>query len=105
MHSLVEMMARFLGLGFTLDQVITMCTVNPARALGEEDAARQSGGRAPGGLSVLEVRDGDWTVYDTVGAQLRVTRAVVPVLTLKRGEVFEPEWGPHPWGRPPAPRA
>src|SRR5437870_4652742 len=36
-HSLMEMMARFLGLGFTLEQVIRMCTVNPAAALGEQD--------------------------------------------------------------------
>ncbi|HZQ38790.1 MAG TPA: amidohydrolase/deacetylase family metallohydrolase, partial [Dehalococcoidia bacterium] len=32
-HSLVEMMTRFLGLGFSLQQVVAMCTVNPARAL------------------------------------------------------------------------
>jgi hypothetical protein len=28
---------------------------------------------------------------------------VVPVLTVKRGNVFEPEWGPHPWGWEPEP--
>src|SRR5712692_5282144 len=36
-HSMVEMMTRFLGLGFTVQQVIAMCTVNPAEAIGEGD--------------------------------------------------------------------
>ena len=35
------------------------------------------------------------------GASLRISQAVVPVLTVKRGQVFEPEWGPHPWGWEP----
>jgi dihydroorotase len=33
-HSMAEMMTRFLGLGFTLPQVVTMCTENPAKAIG-----------------------------------------------------------------------
>ena len=33
-HSMTEMMTRFLGLGFTLEQVVTMCTENPAKAIG-----------------------------------------------------------------------
>jgi dihydroorotase len=104
-HSLVEMMTRFLGLGFTLEQVITMCTVTPARILGEQERLGALAVGRQADVSVLEVRDGDWTVYDTEGASLDVTRAVVPVLTLKRGEVFEPEWGPHPWGWEPRARA
>ena len=35
-HSMTEMMTRFLGLEFTLEQVVTMSTYNPARAIGEE---------------------------------------------------------------------
>jgi hypothetical protein len=49
----------------------------------------------------MEVRDRDWTVYDTLGASLKLDRAIVPSLTLKRGQVFEPEWGPYPWGWEP----
>ena len=35
-HSMVEIMTRFLGLGFSLPQVVTMSTENPARAIGAE---------------------------------------------------------------------
>jgi dihydroorotase len=100
-HSMVEIMARFLGMGFTLDQVIAMSTVNPARAIGE---ANRLGSLAVGrqaDISVLEVRDGRWVVYDTLRDSMKIDKTVVPVLTVKRGRVFEPEWGPHPWGWEP----
>jgi len=104
-HSLVEMMARFLGLGFTLDHVVTMCTHNPARALGEEDRLGSLAVGRQADISVLELVDGDWTVFDTLGAPLRISHALQPVLTVKRGQTFEPEWGPYPWGWLPAPAA
>ena len=46
-------------------------------------------------------RDGDYR--DAAGASLRIARAVVPVLTVKAGRMFEPEWGPHAWGWEPQP--
>jgi dihydroorotase len=104
-HSLVEMMGRFLGLGFTLEQVIAMCTLNPATVLGEQARLGTLAAGSQADISVLDIRQGDWVVYDTVGDSLRISQAVVPVLTLKRGQMFEPEWGPHPWGWEPAPAA
>jgi dihydroorotase len=100
-HSMVEIMARFLGMGFTLEQVIAMSTVNPARAIGE---ANRLGSLAVGrqaDISVLEVREGRWVVYDTLRDSMKIDKTVIPVLTVKRGQVFEPEWGPHPWGWEP----
>ena len=98
---MTEMMTRFLGLGFTLPQVVTMCTENPAKALG---AAERLGSLAVGrqaDISVLELREGDWVVKDVLGASLRVARAIVPHLAVKRGEVFLPDWGPRSWGWEP----
>jgi dihydroorotase len=102
-HSMTEIMTRFLGLGFTLAQVVTMSTANPARAIG---ASHRLGSLAVGrqaDISVLELREGDWVVYDVLGESLRVTRAVVPFVTVKRGQVFTPDWGPRPWGWEPDP--
>ncbi len=100
-HSMAEMMTRFLGLGFTLPQVVTMCTTNPARAAGVGDRLGSLAVGRQADISVLELREGDWQVYDVLGAALRVTRAVVPFLTVKRGAVFVPDWGPRPWGWEP----
>jgi dihydroorotase len=100
-HSMTEMMTRFLGLGFTLPQVITMCTANPAQAIGAPDRLGTLAVGRQADVSVLELRDGDWTVKDVLGAGLRVSKAVVPFVTLKRGVVFSPDWGPRPWGWEP----
>jgi dihydroorotase len=100
-HSMTEMMTRFLGLGFTLPQVVTMCTANPAKAIGADHRLGSLAVGRQADISVLELRGGDWTVYDVLGAGLRVERAVVPFLTVKRGQVFMPDWGPRPWGWEP----
>src|SRR5919201_3025167 len=36
-HSMTEIMTRFVGLGFTVPQVVTMSTTNPAEAIGEQE--------------------------------------------------------------------
>jgi dihydroorotase len=100
-HSMTEMMTRFLGLGFTLSQVVTMCTANPAKAIGAEHRLGSLAVGRTADISVLELREGDWVVYDVLGASLRVTQAVVPFVTVKRGQVFTPDWGPRPWGWEP----
>ena len=90
-HSMTEMMTRFLAMEFTLDQVITMSTLNPAKAVGVEDR-----------LGTLEVgHQADISVHDVVGGSRRIDRAVVPVLTVKKGQVFEAGWGPRSWGWQP----
>ncbi len=100
-HSMTEMMTRFLGLGFTLPQVVTMCTANPAKAIGAGDRLGSLVVGRQADISVLEMREGDWMVYDVLGAGLRVSKAMVPFVTVKRGQVFTPDWGPRAWGWEP----
>jgi dihydroorotase len=97
-HSMTEIMTRFLGLGFTLPQVVTMSTANPARAIGAEQRLGSLAVGRQADVSVLELREGDWVVYDILNSPLRVDRAFTPHLTLKRGRVFAPDFGPRPWG-------
>ncbi len=100
-HSMTEMMTRFLAMGFTLDQVVEMSTLNPAKALGQEDRIGSLAVGHQADISVLEMREGDWVVFDVVGGSRRTEKAVVPVLTVKSGEVYEAGWGPRPWGWEP----
>ncbi len=107
-HSFVEVMTRFLALGFSLEQVVTMATTNPAKAIGMEDRLGSLAVGRSADLSVLEIRNGDWVIYDNdtrsgQRASLRADKAIVPVLTVKRGDIFTPEWGPRPWGWEPDP--
>ena len=100
-HSMTEMMTRFLAMEFTLDQVVEMSTLNPAKALGQEDRIGSLAVGHQADISVLDMVQGDWVVYDVVGGNRRTEKAVVPVLTVKRGEVYEAGWGPRPWGWEP----
>ena len=100
-HSMTEMMTRFLAMEFTLEQVVEMSTLNPAKALGQEDRIGSLAVGHQADISVLDMVEGDWVVYDVVGGSRRTEKAVVPVLTVKRGEVYEAGWGPRPWGWEP----
>ncbi|MBM3942340.1 MAG: amidohydrolase/deacetylase family metallohydrolase [SAR202 cluster bacterium] len=100
-HSMTEMLTRFLALGFNLEQVIAMSTINPAKALGMEDRIGSLRTGCQADISVLDVKDGDWIVYDVIQGARKTDKAVVPVLTVKKGEVFEVGWGPRPWGWEP----
>ena len=97
-HSMTEIMTRFLGLGFTLPQVVTMSTMNPAKAVGAENRIGNLAVGRQADVSVLELKEGEWVVYDILGAGLKVDRAFAPHLTVKRGEVFSPDFGPRSWG-------
>ena len=100
-HSMTEMLTRFLAMGFTMEQVIEMSTINPAKALGEEDRLGSLGVGKQADISVLDTEEGDWVLYDVVGGTRKIDKAVVPVLAVKKGEVFEAGWGPRPWGWEP----
>ena len=66
-HSMTEMMTRFLAMGFTLDRVVEMCTINPARAIGEGDRLGSLEVGKQADVSVLDIVDGSWVVYDVLG--------------------------------------
>ena len=97
-HSMTEMLARFMALGFSLEDVIRMTTANPAQALGMEDTLGSLAVGRPADISVLKEETGDWLFHDTEGNTLRGDKALVPVVTVKDGKPYSPDWGPRPWG-------
>jgi dihydroorotase len=97
-YSLMEAMDRFMACGYTLEQVVRMTTCNPARALGLGD---QVGAIKPGleaDLTILDDVPGRWRFVDTSGVPFTGEHALVPVQTIKGGDLISPDWGPHPWG-------
>ncbi|QYN17885.1 amidohydrolase family protein [Amycolatopsis sp. DSM 110486] len=101
--SLTEVLSRYLALGFSVPEVLTMATAGPAAAAGIADRAGRLEVGRPADLSVLDVVSGDWSVSDAVGASLRLDRAFVPVLTVRAGTIVEPGEAPHSWGWAPTP--
>lgn len=103
-HSLLECMAKFLTLGYELDDVVRMTTAGPAHAL---RMSGEIGAIAPGreaDLSVIDVVSGKWRFVDSDGAQIIGDLALVPVQTIRRGALIAPDWGPyrHGWLPPEA---
>lgn len=97
-YSLTEAMARFMACGYTLEQVVRMTTTNPAKALRMDDeiGAIKVGREAD--ITILDEVTGRWRFVDTAGDAFTGEHALVPVQTVRAGELIAPEWGPHPWG-------
>jgi dihydroorotase len=97
-YSLMECMGRFMAAGYSVEDMVRMATVNAARALGMQDEIGALAVGREADITVLEVANGRWKFVDTLGKEFTGDKALTPVLTVRAGEVFEPEWGPHPWG-------
>ncbi len=96
--SLLECMAKFLALGYSLADVVRMTTTNPARALGLQDDLGAIAVGKVADLSIIDVVPGKWRFTDTVEDECIGGQALVPVHTVRAGELIAPNWGPHPWG-------
>jgi dihydroorotase len=97
-HSLMECMAKFMAVGCSLADVVRMTTLNAARALGKQD---QLGAIAVGreaDLTIMDVLPGRWKYADCRQEAFTGDHALVPVQTVRAGELFAPDWGPYPWG-------
>ena len=97
-YSLMECMARFMAVGYTVADMIRMATVNAAKALRMEHELGALAVGREADISIIDVVRGRWKFIDTVQQVFTGETALVPVQTIRAGEVFAPEWGPHPWG-------
>lgn len=65
MPYLTWVMSKFLNMGFTLEQVVTMTTVNPARVINRLPKLGTLQPGAPGDVSILEIVEGPVSFVDT----------------------------------------
>ncbi len=97
-YSLLECMGRYMAVGYSVADVVRMTTANAAKAIGMADTLGAIAVGREADITVLDVVNGRWKFLDTLRKEFTGDRALVPVLTIRAGQVFEPEWGPHPWG-------
>jgi dihydroorotase len=100
-RTLVEYMAMFFKLGFSLDDVIRMATATPARVLGIESVAGSLKPGMPADVSVLEIISGRFKLTDATGMIRIGEQAIIPVVTLKAGVSYAAGAGAHEWGFAP----
>ena len=86
-QSLAVVMSKFLTMGLSLDQVIEMTTINPAKALGED---KRRGSLRPGmraDITVMELTRGDYTFCDGTGGEIIHGEALLePRMVFKAGK-------------------
>lgn len=90
--SLLVTMSKFLALGFDLEQLIRMTTMNPARVLtGGKDRGSLAKGM-PADISILELKKGEFRFNDGIeGKIFKGDTLITPVLTLKEGREIPAE--------------
>jgi dihydroorotase len=88
MPFLTWVMSKFLNLGFTLEQVIAMATVNPARVIGRMPKLGTLQLGAPGDVSILEVVEGPVRFVDTRKNERDGKVHLRPVQTVAAGVPF-----------------
>ncbi len=96
--SLMEAMSRFMACGYTLAQVVQMTTLNAAKAMRLEGSIGTIKVGHDADLTILDAVTGRWRFRDTTGVAFTGETALVPVQTVRAGELISPDWGPHPWG-------
>ncbi len=82
-------LSKFLHLGLSLDQVILAATRTAAQSVGRADLGTLRVG-GPADLAVLELREGEFELFDTHGVPRTVRRRLVPCYTVAGGRVFSP---------------
>ncbi|MGI5132930.1 amidohydrolase family protein [Pseudonocardia sp. CA-107938] len=97
-HSLVECMAKFMAVGYTFRDVVAMTTGRAAAAVGLQDEVGAIAVGRTADLTVLDLVSGDFTFTDTTKARFSGEHGIVPVHTVRAGELVAPGWGTHPWG-------
>jgi dihydroorotase len=88
MPFLTWVMSKFLNMGFTLDQVVALSTVNPARAIDRLPKLGTLQVGAPGDATMLEVVEGPVEFVDTRNNKRQGKVFIRPVQTVAAGIVF-----------------
>jgi dihydroorotase len=101
-HSLLECMAKFMSIGYTLSDVVKATTSSAAKVLGLQDEIGAIAVGRDADLTILDLVEGDFTFTDTTGQAFNGGYGLAPVHTVRAGELHAPGWGTHPWGWLPA---
>jgi dihydroorotase len=89
-YDLPTTMAKLMALGFALNQVVEMATVNAARLLGRPNELGALRTGEPADISVLRLEDREWTAIDSQKGSIPAKQALVPVYAIRRDIIYEP---------------
>jgi dihydroorotase len=88
MPYLTWVMSKFMGLGFSLEQVVAMATINPAKVINRAGKLGTLAVGAPGDVAIMELVEGDVSFVDTRNNTRRGRAYLKPVQTVTAGVPF-----------------
>ncbi|WP_213774414.1 amidohydrolase family protein [Bradyrhizobium sp. dw_78] len=88
-HSLANVMSIFLKLGMSIQNVIECVTSHPARALKLMDRAGSLAVGMPADVTVFQVEDGEFELFDCYKMARKAKQRIVPTLAFKNGKQIE----------------
>jgi dihydroorotase len=88
-YDLPTTMAKLMALGFSLEQVVEMATLNAARLLGRAHELGSIRMGRPADISVLRLEERDWEAVDSQKGTLRAGQALVPVYAIRGQSIYE----------------
>ena len=89
-YDLPTTMAKLMALGFSLNQVVEMATVNAAKLLNRADELGFIRVGSPADISVLRVEEREWKAADSQRATIQARHALVPVYAIRNETIYEP---------------
>ncbi|MBI3695791.1 MAG: amidohydrolase/deacetylase family metallohydrolase [Acidobacteria bacterium] len=105
MKDMLQCMSKILNLGSSLEDVIRMSTVNPAREIKRPQLGTLDPG-AEADIAVLRLDRGDFGLLDSAGAKYPGNRLLASEMTIRKGEVVwdlngraAPDWKNFPYKR------
>ena len=90
---LTNVMSKFMGLGFTLEQVVAMATINPARIINRLPKLGSLQVGAPGDVAIMELVEGPVSFVDTRNNRREGRAQLKPVQTVTAGVPFGRPYG------------
>jgi dihydroorotase len=81
-------LTKFLALGLDLDQIIAMCTINPASVIGWQDRLGSFEVGRDADVAVLQIVNEPTKLRDSVGGEMTTEQRIAARWTIRRGEVF-----------------
>ncbi len=95
-YDLPTTMAKLMALGFSVNQVIEMATVNAARLLGRMNELGTVGIGLPAEISVLKLEDREWQAVDSQKGTIPAHQALRPIYAIRGDTIYEPLPIDHP---------
>jgi dihydroorotase len=86
---LPTVLTKFLALGLNLDQIIAMCTINPARVIGWQDRLGNLEVGRDADVAVLQIVTEATKLRDSVGGEMTTEQRIATRWTIRQGEVFQ----------------